>query len=163
MTGRRILDQSTDNSAASARAPAGRRRQLSSAGHALAHFAVIVRPPYRFVLRLLGIPIVAVVGVFIYSGIRDRLVLPECDSDRAKKSLAEVLQQFKYEPTTYAPIKTVSTTKDQVVCSAVLAAARRLERRRRLHVLLGRRQGEYEIFGGTQGNRRTRRLRRRLR
>ena len=78
------------------------------------------RPPYRFALRILVIPVIAVVGVFLYSGIRDRLVLPECDSDRAKKSLAEVLQQFKYEPTTYAPIKTVSTTKDQVVCSAVL-------------------------------------------
>ena len=78
------------------------------------------RPPYRFALRILVIPVIAVAGVFIYSGIRDRLVLPECDSDRAKKSLAEVLQQFKYEPTTYAPIKTVSTTKDQVVCSALL-------------------------------------------
>jgi hypothetical protein len=78
------------------------------------------RKSYRLVFRLLGIPILAVAGVFIYSGIRDRLVLPECDSDRAKKSLAEVLQQFKYEPAAYAPIKTVSTTKDQVVCSAVL-------------------------------------------
>jgi len=78
------------------------------------------RKSYRFVLRLLGIPILAVAGVFIYSGIRDRIVLPECDSDRARKSLAEVLQQFKYEPTTYASIKTISATKDQVVCSAVL-------------------------------------------
>ena len=78
------------------------------------------KPPYRFALRILVIPVIAVVGVFIYSGIRARLVLPECDSDRAKKSLAEVLQQFKYEPTTYAPIRTVSATKDQVVCSAVL-------------------------------------------
>ncbi len=78
------------------------------------------RKSYRFGLRLLGIPIVAVIGVFIYSGIRNRIVLPECDSDRAKKSLVEVLQQFKYEPTTYAPIKTVSATKDQVTCSAVL-------------------------------------------
>jgi hypothetical protein len=78
------------------------------------------RPPYRFALRILVIPVIAVVGVFLYSGIRDRIVLPECDSDRAKKSLAEVLRQFKYEPTTYAPIKTVSTTKDQVICSAVL-------------------------------------------
>jgi hypothetical protein len=78
------------------------------------------RPPYRFALRILVIPVVAVVGVFIYRGIRDRIVLPECDSDRARKSLAEVLQQFKYEPTTYAPIKTVSATKDQVTCSAVL-------------------------------------------
>ena len=78
------------------------------------------RKSYRFVFRLLGIPILAVAGVFIYSGIRDRLVLPECDSDRARKSLAEVLKQFQYEPTRYEPIKTVSITKDQVVCSAVL-------------------------------------------
>src|ERR1700685_3660967 len=78
------------------------------------------RPPYRFALRILVIPVIAVVGVFLYSGPRGRLVLPECDSERAKKSRAEVLQQFKYEPTTYAPIKTVSATKDQVVCSAVL-------------------------------------------
>src|ERR1700693_401291 len=78
------------------------------------------RKSYRFVLRLLGIPILAVAGVFIYSGIRDRIVLPQCDSDRARKSLAEVLQHLKYEPTTYASIKTISATKDQVVCSAVL-------------------------------------------
>jgi hypothetical protein len=78
------------------------------------------RKSYRFVLRLLGIPILAVAGVFIYSGIRDRLVLPECDSDRAKKSLAEVLKQLNYAPTKYQPITTVSTTKDQVVCNAVL-------------------------------------------
>jgi hypothetical protein len=78
------------------------------------------RPPYRFALRILVIPVVAVVGVFLYSGIRDRLVLPECDSDRARKSLAEVLKELKYEPTKYEPVKTVSATKDQVVCSAVL-------------------------------------------
>jgi hypothetical protein len=78
------------------------------------------RKSYRFVLRLLGIPILAVAGVFIYSGIRDRLVLPECDSERARRSLAEVLKQLKFEPMKYEPIKTVSATKDQVVCSAVL-------------------------------------------
>lgn len=78
------------------------------------------RKSYRFVLRLLGIPIVAVAGVFIYSGIRDRLALPECDSDRAKKSLAEVLKELNYAPTKFEPITTVSTTKDQVVCNAVL-------------------------------------------
>jgi hypothetical protein len=78
------------------------------------------RPPYRFALRILVIPVVAVVGVFIYSGIRDRLVLPKCDSERARKSLAEVLKGLKYEPTKYEPIKTVSATKDQVVCSAAL-------------------------------------------
>jgi hypothetical protein len=75
---------------------------------------------YRFIFRLLGIPVIAVAGVFIYSGIRDRLYLPECDSDRARKSLAEVLRQLNLEPTAYAPIKTVSSTKNDVVCSAVL-------------------------------------------
>jgi hypothetical protein len=75
---------------------------------------------YRFVFRLLGIPILAVAGVFIYSGLRDRLFLPECDSERAKQSLAEVLKQLKLEPLRYEPIKTVSSTKNDVVCSAVL-------------------------------------------
>ena len=75
---------------------------------------------YRFMFRLLVLPVIAVAGVFIYNGVRDRIVLPECDSDRAKKSLAEVLSQLKLEPTTYAPIKTVSSTKTDVVCNAVL-------------------------------------------
>ena len=75
---------------------------------------------YRFVFRLLGIPLLAVLGLVLYNGVRDRLYLPECDSDRAKKSLAEVLKQLKLEPTSYVPIKTVSSTKNDVVCSAVL-------------------------------------------
>jgi hypothetical protein len=74
----------------------------------------------RFVLRLIGIPVVVVAGVFIYSGLRDRLVLPECDSDRAKKTLGGVLKQLKLEPTRYEPLKTVSSTKTDVVCSAIL-------------------------------------------
>jgi hypothetical protein len=78
------------------------------------------RRPYRFILRLLGIPVVALFGVFIYRGIHDRLYLPDCDSERAKKSIADVLKQLKLEPTTYAPIKTVSSTKNDVVCSAVM-------------------------------------------
>jgi hypothetical protein len=75
---------------------------------------------YRFIFRLLGIPILALCGVFIYRGVHDRIVLPECDSSRAKNSLAEILKQLKLEPTTYAPLKTVSSTKDDVVCSAVM-------------------------------------------
>lgn len=71
-------------------------------------------------LRLLGIPAVAVAGVFIYSGLRDRLVLPDCDSERAKKTLSEILKELKLDPVRYEPIKTVSTTKEQVVCNAAL-------------------------------------------
>ncbi len=76
--------------------------------------------PYRLALRLIGIPAAAVAGVLIYRGLRDHFVLPECDSDRAKHTLAEVLAEMKMEPTRYAPIKTVSSTKDQVICNAVL-------------------------------------------
>jgi len=76
--------------------------------------------PYRFMLRLIVIPVAAVAGVFIYSGLRDYFVLPECDSNRAKHTLADVLKTLKLEPLRYEPIKTVSSSKEQIVCSAVL-------------------------------------------
>jgi hypothetical protein len=77
-------------------------------------------PPYRFMLRLIGIPAVAVAGVLIYGGLRDRFVLPECDSSRAKRTLADVLKELKLEPMRDGSIKTVSSSKEQVVCSALL-------------------------------------------
>lgn len=76
--------------------------------------------PYRFAIRLIGIPAAAIAGVLIYRGLRDHFVLPECDSDRAKHSLADVLKQLRMEPTRYEPVKTVSSTKDRVVCNATL-------------------------------------------
>jgi hypothetical protein len=76
--------------------------------------------PYRFALRLIGIPAVAVAAVLIYRGLRDHFVLPECDSDRAKHSLSDILKELRLEPTSYEPITTVSSDKDQVVCSALL-------------------------------------------
>jgi hypothetical protein len=76
--------------------------------------------PYNFVLRLIGIPAVAVVGVFIYSGLRDRFVLPPCDSERAKKTLSQVLGYLNLKPTRLEPITTVSSDKDRTVCSAAL-------------------------------------------
>jgi hypothetical protein len=75
---------------------------------------------HRLAVRLIGIPVVAVAGVLIYSGLRDHFVLPECDSDRAKRTVGDVLKQLKLEPTKYEPIKTVSSGKDQVVCNAEL-------------------------------------------
>jgi hypothetical protein len=75
---------------------------------------------YRLVLRLLAIPVLAVAGVFIYKGLHDRLVLPTCDSDRAKQTLSNILKELQLEPVRYEPLNTVSSTKDQVVCNAVL-------------------------------------------
>ena len=80
-----------------------------------------VRPrPYRFALRLIGIPAAAVAGVFLYQGLRSHFFLPECDSETAKHTLADVLKQYRFEPTRYEPIKTVSSGKDEIVCNAVL-------------------------------------------
>jgi hypothetical protein len=75
---------------------------------------------YRLIFRLLGIPMLAVAGVIIYRGLEARFVLPACDSTRAKQTLAEVLKELKLEPVKYAPIKTISSSKDKVVCNAVM-------------------------------------------
>jgi hypothetical protein len=74
----------------------------------------------RLAFRLLGLPILAVAAVFLYNGLRGYVVLPTCDSERAKQSLSEILKQLKLEPVRYEPIKTVSSSKEQVVCNAVL-------------------------------------------
>jgi hypothetical protein len=76
--------------------------------------------PYRLVFRLVGIPIIAVAAVVLYRGLQYRIVLPACDSDRAKQWLAQVLRDYKLEPVRYAPIKTVSASSNEVVCNAVM-------------------------------------------
>ena len=75
---------------------------------------------YRFIFRLLGLPVLGVAGVLIYRSVRERIELPACDSDRARHTLADVLKQLNLEPAELAPLKTVSTTKFDVVCSAVM-------------------------------------------
>jgi hypothetical protein len=80
-----------------------------------------VRPrPYRLAFRLIGIPAAAIAGVYLYHGVRAHLFLPECDSESAKHTLADVLKQYRFEPARYEPIKTVSSSKDEIVCNAVL-------------------------------------------
>jgi hypothetical protein len=75
---------------------------------------------HRSAFRLIGLAIAAAAAVFLYRGIRARVVLPECDSPTAKQTLAQVLKELKLEPLRYAPIKTISSTKDKVVCNAVM-------------------------------------------
>jgi hypothetical protein len=79
--------------------------------------------PNRLAIRLLAIPVLAVAGVLLYRGLHDRLVLPECDSGRAKDTLADIFKQLKVEPVRYEPIKTISQGKDEVVCTALLPLA----------------------------------------
>jgi hypothetical protein len=77
----------------------------------------------RLILRLLALPAVAIAAyvMFNYGGLRDYLELPQCDSDHAKKWLGQALDPFKFGPTRYGSIKTVSSSKQEVVCNAVLA------------------------------------------
>ncbi len=76
--------------------------------------------PNRLAFRLIGIPVLAVAGVLLYRGVHDRFVLPECNSTRAKNTLADVLKQLEASPLRDEPIKTISANKDEVVCNVVL-------------------------------------------
>ena len=76
--------------------------------------------PNRLLLRLIAIPALAIAGVLIYRGLQDRLVLPECDSSRAKDTLAGVLKGVEAEPLRFEPIETISSSNKEVVCNALL-------------------------------------------
>jgi len=78
------------------------------------------RRPNRLLLRLIAIPVLAVAGVLIYRGLQDRFVLPDCDSSRARETLAGVLKGVAAEPLRFEPIKTISTSNKEVVCNALL-------------------------------------------
>ncbi len=77
-------------------------------------------PRFRIAARLIAIPLIGVVAGLLYYGLHDRFFLPECDSDRAKRTLSDILKELKLEPSSYAPITTVSSSKTQVVCQATL-------------------------------------------
>jgi hypothetical protein len=80
-------------------------------------------PTYRLTFRLIGIPALAVAGVLLYQGLRDYFVLPECDSARARSTLTDVFRQLNVAPQRFEPVKTISTSKDEVVCKASLPLA----------------------------------------
>jgi hypothetical protein len=80
----------------------------------------LTRRSPRLAARLLAIPLIAVVAGLLYYGLHDRFFLPACDSDRAKRTLGNILRQLNLEPSRYAPITTVSSSKTQVVCKATL-------------------------------------------
>ena len=77
-------------------------------------------PRSRWAARLIAIPLIGIVAGLLYYGLHDRFFLPECDSDRAQRTLGDILKQLKLAPSRYAPITTVSSSNTQVVCNAVL-------------------------------------------
>jgi hypothetical protein len=74
----------------------------------------------RLALRLIAVPLIVIIAALLYHGLRDRFFLPECDSERARQTLADVLKQLKLEPVRYERITMVSSSKTQVVCNATL-------------------------------------------
>lgn len=78
------------------------------------------RAPRSRLARLVVIPLIGIIAGLLYYGLHDRFFLPECDSDRAKRTIAEIFKQLKLEPSRYEPLTTVSSSKTQVVCKASL-------------------------------------------
>jgi hypothetical protein len=74
----------------------------------------------RTLFRLIAIPVLAIGGVLIYRGLQERLTLPDCDSSRAKSTLDQLLGQLKAGPLRDESIKTISASKQQVVCNVTL-------------------------------------------
>jgi hypothetical protein len=74
----------------------------------------------RLALRLIAVPLIVIIAALLYHGLRDRFFLPECASERARQTLADVLKQLKLEPVRYERITMVSSSKTQVVCNATL-------------------------------------------
>jgi hypothetical protein len=75
----------------------------------------------RWIVRLVALPILAAAVFLLFNGLRDYLELPQCDSGHAKGWLDQALQPFNFGPPRYESIKTVSSSKQEVVCNAVLA------------------------------------------
>ena len=75
----------------------------------------------RLIFRLLALPILAGAAYLLFNGLRDYLELPQCDSDHAKEWLGQALQPFNFGAPHYESIKTISSTKQEVVCNATVA------------------------------------------
>lgn len=76
--------------------------------------------PNRTLFRLIAIPALAFAGVLIYRGVQERFTLPDCDSSRAKATVTGVLDQLKLGPLREGDIKTISSSRQQVVCNVSL-------------------------------------------
>jgi len=74
----------------------------------------------RLIFRLIALPVLAAAAFLLFNGLRDYLELPQCDSDHAKEWLGQALQPFNFGPLHYESIKTVSSSKQEIVCNAVL-------------------------------------------
>lgn len=71
----------------------------------------------------IGLVVVGVIlAILIFAGqMIESGELPDCDSDRARNTLSDVLKANDVEATAYDRIDTESTGKDEVACSAVLS------------------------------------------
>jgi hypothetical protein len=102
-----------DNFSATPSAPVPSRRRSNASARANGR--------RRLIFRLAALPILAGAAFLLFNGLRDYLELPKCDSDHAKAWLDQAMQPFNFGPPHYESIKTISSSKQEVVCNAELA------------------------------------------
>jgi hypothetical protein len=74
----------------------------------------------RIVWGIVGLAAIALGASQLYSALKGMYVLPDCDSKSAKDTMAGIYKEHNFEPGDYTSIKTVSSSKDEIVCNAVL-------------------------------------------
>jgi hypothetical protein len=77
-------------------------------------------PAMRWTQIVVGIALLVVFAVIVVGKYITRNDLPACDSTDAKDSLSDIFKAKNVDAKRYNEIKTVSTTKEEVLCNASL-------------------------------------------
>jgi hypothetical protein len=73
-------------------------------------------------LMIGGVGVFAVLALLAVAGTIMQIgALPECDSQKSRDTMSDVFSEQKISLTKYNEIKTISSSKDEVVCQASLA------------------------------------------
>jgi hypothetical protein len=74
----------------------------------------------RWVQIFTGIALIIIVGLIMIANYITKDDLPGCDSNDAKSSLSDIFKSKNIQATRYNEIKTVSTSKEEILCTASL-------------------------------------------
>jgi hypothetical protein len=77
-------------------------------------------PAVRRIPILVAIALLVIAALIAAANYITRNDLPKCDSRNAKDSLSDIFQAKNIDAKRYNEIKTVSTTKEEVLCNATL-------------------------------------------
>jgi hypothetical protein len=76
---------------------------------------------YRWASIAIGVAGVILAVIIVIGNVMEIGKLPGCDSDGARDTLSDVFKANKIEATAYDTITTVSSTDEEVTCTAVLS------------------------------------------